>query len=180
MAWVAAALRTSQLSSGVLSCTPELQDTAYDFSPMQHTLKCQLDFVIGSNRLENDASMGQCWIDMFRNPVLVAGFPIRRRKNAQLGLEMSLPIMCSLMQTRHVQSVGTIMVIKAFSAMLETTKVIGDLLVWHYSRSTRAHYLSYPKSSEDHEQTSILACFEDKRHVIGWCTESEYLAGKTN
>ncbi|KAH8746064.1 hypothetical protein F5883DRAFT_585796 [Diaporthe sp. PMI_573] len=80
----------------------------------------------------SNASNGRCWHDMFRNPVVVTGYPISRRTVTQTGVEMPLNMMARMVRTDHITPFGSTWFFKGFSSMLALTECRDDLLFWHH------------------------------------------------
>lgn len=113
---------------------------------------------------------------MFRNPVLVTGYPILT-KSAGLGLELPLDMMAELAGAdRAVEFDGKVFV-KGFSTMLIATKHVQDLLVWHYHYKSRGARISYLDHNITTSDGINLFQLQNARHVVGWCASSNYYAG---
>lgn len=179
-AWLSTALRTSQSDTGVATCTPYMYDQQYAMISGDHTLKCQLRFEYGAELLQDYNSLGQCWTNMFRNPVIAFGFPVHRRQALQVGLEMSLPVMSALLRTRHVQLFDSNLMIKSHSAMLIITKIVGELMMWHYKFERSGEYLPLLDGVVESTGGFMLSDLESRRHIIGWCSESDYYTGMSS
>ncbi len=86
LVWVGAALRSSLQEDGVCYCTPYIKplrkgdnsDLTYNASL---TPKChfQIGFKFDQGEDRKELINGQCWHDMFSNPVIVRGYPVARR-----------------------------------------------------------------------------------------------------
>lgn len=189
LAWLGAALRTSQRQEGVVYCTPQIlglpQDSTFlhEFrsrTPSTGLLFCQIGFpqenIPGSPEIMN----GRCWHDVFRNPVIVRGYPIRQRIEYGTGLEMPLNIMAGLVQSQQVDQFRERTYIKGFSTMLILTRRKEDSLYWHlvYNKDgTRISYLDADEYKADQAQNIAQSELESLRHVLGWCSEAKFYAG---
>ncbi|KAJ6260647.1 hypothetical protein Dda_4874 [Drechslerella dactyloides] len=123
------------------------------------------------------SSNGQCWHHMFRNPVIVIGYPIPRRRDQDTGLEIPLNMMAGLAQTQTVQSFNEKILIKGFSTLLVPTKRAGDALIWHLIYNRNGNRISYLDNFVPHIEKLSVSELETVRHILGWCSESEYYAG---
>jgi hypothetical protein len=167
-AWLSAALRSSPYILGVACCTPSIGvihvDTAlHSVSTTRHQFFCRIDFTIQEcERLE--PSNGQCWHKMFRNPIVVQGYPISCRYEPSSGLEIPLDIMAGLARTRRINTFNGKLFIKGFSTMLVPTRHSGDVLIWHllYNNGSRISYLDNTVASTDNANAIDL---ETTRHV---------------
>ncbi|KAJ5113958.1 hypothetical protein N7456_002492 [Penicillium angulare] len=187
-AWLGSALRPSNLDYGVVSCTPFIQSSRLNNTstsavspgvlPVPDIL-CVIGFKMESFPREEKLP-GQCWHAMFRNPVVVKGYPILTKKRHDLGLEMPLNMMAGLTDSdRAIEFDGKVF-IKGFSAMLVATKIVEDLLVWHYFYNSDGSRISYLDQSLQNVEKISLMQLETSRHVVGWCADCKYNAGAEN
>ncbi|KAK6497564.1 hypothetical protein TWF481_011971 [Arthrobotrys musiformis] len=130
-------------------------------------------------------SNGKCWHNMFRNPIVVKGYPIPRRPNldsgwpheASTGLEIPLNMMAGLAQTRHVQVFNEMLFIKGFSTLLVPTKKGGDIIIWHLICNHDGDRISYLEKNVSYAEGLSIPELQGARHVVGWCSKSDYYAG---
>lgn len=178
IAWLSAALRSSPHNDGVAIATPHLETIVLkDGRAEVPELTCLI--VVRIERVEDVAPIpGRCWYFMFRNPVLVAGFPTPIRSEAQKGLEMPLAMMTRLVDTGKIQEFDGSLFIKGFSSMLYPTRRAGRLLVWHHGYNADGEHLSYLEHSTALLKQLSLEDLEIAQHVVGWCEEVENCAGK--
>jgi hypothetical protein len=183
-AWLGTALRTSPTDLGVMLCTPRLEsqyihDHAFESgTPLPSSmLKCCLQFEFGTSTVSQAKLPGDCWLAMFRNPILVNGFPISRRGAVSFGLEMSPSIMASLVNAKFVNIFNDRLFIKGFSAMLVATKMIKDLVIWHYVFNPGGQRISYFEAPMLSGARIDATCLEKSRHVVGWCAKNMYNIG---
>ncbi|KAJ5272482.1 hypothetical protein N7478_007607 [Penicillium angulare] len=188
-AWLGSALQPSHVDYGVVSCTPFIRSsrrlTSKSFSTILPGVLPSLEFlyVIGF-KMESYPSgeklPGQCWHDMFRNPVVVRGYPILTKKEDGLGLEMPLNMMAGLTESDRATEFDGKVFIKGFSVMLVATKIVEDLLVWHYFYNSDGSRISYLDQSLQGVEKISLIQLETYRHVVGWCVDCKYNAGAEN
>ncbi|KAK0646785.1 hypothetical protein B0T16DRAFT_493694 [Cercophora newfieldiana] len=120
---------------------------------------------------------GQCWHNMFRRPVLVQGYPTRRKCQTSLGLEIPLNMMAGLVREDQAAEFDRSIFIKGFSAMLVSMKQMHDVILWHYlynPEGERISYLDYEGNTESQVDIQMLG---RARHVVGWCSDTKYYAG---
>ncbi|RQM05375.1 hypothetical protein DH86_00004357 [Scytalidium sp. 3C] len=103
---------------------------------------------------------------MFRNPVVVKGYPIPRRSEPDTGLEIPLNIMAGLIGTRHINIFNEQLFIKSFSMMLVRTKEIEDLLIWHLFYDKNGHYISYSDNTVPYPEKGNEFNLEGKRNIV--------------
>jgi hypothetical protein len=183
IAWLGAALRTSR-EYGVCYCTPYVKGpykgdnsdrTPGSLPAPEYLFQIGFDF----GQIHDEIANGQCWHDMFRNPVIVRGYPISRRTATQTGLEMPLNMMARMVRTDHVIPFGSTWYLKGFSSMLALAERRDDILLWHhiYDRDGgRVSYFDYQAGSPMIVTVSEL---ESARHVVGWCPDVVLYAGKS-
>jgi hypothetical protein len=173
MAWLGAALRSS--GDGIMKyCTPQMLNCKRIGGSTDYT--CVIDFKMGPD-VKTEAGGGCCWHGMFGDPVIVKGFPIRIRSRENTGLEIPLDMAASLIDAKRLHSFGGQLHLKGFSAMLVPTEIAEGLAFWHLSYNPTGARVSY---LDAHEGTGTIKvnALKSCRHVIGWCPEALYLAGK--
>lgn len=185
LAWLGAALRNSPRQRGPIHCTPVItnifQNSAPLYSwgprPSSTDITCEIGFTMEEVPEPLSAANGQCWHDIFKNPVVVKGYPIRRRLERNTGLEIPLNIMAGLARTRRVDRFDGKVYIKGFSTMLVPTKRNKDILCWHLIYNKDGGRISYLDDYMDQEQNVGRLDLESLRHVLGWCSEARFYAG---
>ncbi|RTE75703.1 hypothetical protein BHE90_009827 [Fusarium euwallaceae] len=164
IAWMGAALQLSPYANKtVTECTPFVDD----IRPIEGVLHCHIKFDFQPCQEQSGAVNGYCWHDMFRNAVIVRGFPILRRSESNTGLEMPLSLMALLTRTRYVEEFGWKMYIKGFSTMLVPTKRSDGMIYWHllFNKNPEDR-ISYLDCSIEHAMVQ-KADLETSRHVLG-------------
>ena len=187
LAWLGAALRSSPYELGVTYCTPFISDihipnsqhSVSEWSPWLEIL-CKIDFIVQKMDEHLKLSNGQCWHNMFRNPVVVKGYPIPRRSEPNTGLEIPLNMMAGLAGTRLINTFNKQLFIKSFSTVLVPTKRDGSLLIWHLLFNKNGNRISYLDNTFPHAENLSISDLENSRHVLGWCSEVKYNAGRNN
>lgn len=127
----------------------------------------------------SESSPASCWHEMFRNPVVVEGFPIPPRTVEERGLEISIELMLSLAQTFWATVYNGALVLKGFATLLTPTLKVGESVIWHLTADTEGKRLSYNRGFDN----SILknldgALFPGARHFVGWLKSADYLVGE--
>ena len=185
-AWIGAAFHSSPYNSGVALCRPFIKAVRSNESlpPSQIDLldpspRARLTFeILFALEKASLSSNGQCWHDLFRNPVLVLGYPIRRRSQHETGMEIPLPIMAALVDTQLVNKFKLFYFLKGFLAMLVATRRIGQLFLWHHLYGAIEDRISYLEYDDIYPDAATLSDLEGSRHIVGWCSVSTYHAGK--
>ncbi|KAH8812428.1 hypothetical protein F5884DRAFT_309735 [Xylogone sp. PMI_703] len=183
LAWLGAALRSSPYETGVTWSIPFIDDIIIKNVSRQVSgisdppiIICKIGFNVekqGFFQLSN----GQCWHNLFRNPVVVKGYPIPRRSETDAGLEIPLNLMAGLTGARRVNSFNGKLFIKGFSSMLIPTKRNRDILVWHLLYNQDGARISYLETTVPHAENINISNLESARHILGWCSEVKYCAG---
>jgi hypothetical protein len=183
LAWLSSALRSSPNETGVAFCNSFASEMGMEHfsdltsrSPSRFfcNISFNLEFIDEAEGLSN----GQCWHQLFRNPVIVKGYPILRRPVSNLGLEISLDTMAGLAQTQHINTFDNKIFIKGFCTMLVPTHYCGNIIIWHLLYKKNGERISYLESNGNHAENISLSGLETSRHILGWCSKVRYLAGK--
>lgn len=185
LAWLGSALRVSPYQTGVavvnafvsrMWMSPASEVAQGSSSNFFCNINFNLDAVDSTGEIPN----GQCWHDLFRNPVIVKGYPIPRRPLSNMGLEIRLDTMAHLAGTRHTHLFNNKIFIKAFSTMLVPTRHSGNIFVWHLLSKKNGDRISYLDSDGCHVEETNLNDLETSRHIIGWSSSVRYLTGKSS
>ncbi|KAK6502518.1 hypothetical protein TWF506_003099 [Arthrobotrys conoides] len=196
LAWLKTALSSSSQTVGVVACIPSIsnvrvpnpqelrfvtsalgpQDLA-NAVPNPPGALYRLNFTIEEEEENLIPSNGQCWHNMFKNPVVVRGYPIPRRPNLNTGLEIPLNVMAGLARTQYIQTFHEKLFIKGFSTLLVPTKMDGGVLIWHLIYNQQGNRISYLENAVPHAEGLSVSEIETSRHVLGWCPKVEYYAG---
>jgi hypothetical protein len=125
------------------------------------------------------AMAGKCWRGMFGNPVIVRGYPIRRRAEADTGIEIPLEMVAALTSCQRVVDFAGTTFLKGFAAMLTAARVIGDEVIWHLCYNPGGEYISYEdvRASRGGE-TLPLRTLVNARHIVGWTNHVRNHVGK--
>lgn len=182
LAWISTALQSSPFEA-VTSCNPTIvrfRSSTTGVSEANPRLDCDIEHTCRSMEKAPVPVNGECWYRLFRNPVLVEGFPISLRTERDTGLEIPLNVMGSLADTRRVDEFNGKLFIKGFATMLYPTRQSEeDVIIWHLRCREDGERISYFEAQEPHVKVQISA-LERARHIVGWCSEAEILAGKGN
>jgi hypothetical protein len=132
---------------------------------------------------QGSQSSGTCWQPLFRNPVIVKGYPILARSHLERGLEIPLNLMAGLGEASRVTNFAGGVVVKGFSTLFCPTRRVDNSIQWHYlfeRDGGRISYLAADKrclnrlGSEDFDSTCLPHC----RNFLGWASSVEVCAGK--
>ncbi|KAK2788237.1 hypothetical protein FQN52_006776 [Onygenales sp. PD_12] len=137
LAWLVAATHSSPDGHGVASCRPFLKKRC-----LNHRTAWEIGATLDEKQINPVPLHGQCWHNLFRNPVVVEGYPIPRRPAGTPGIEIPLRMMAELIQTSWVNPFAGRLVIKGFSQMLVPTEIRGDIIMWHLLQSKEGERIS--------------------------------------
>ncbi|KAF8848640.1 hypothetical protein BDZ45DRAFT_732789 [Acephala macrosclerotiorum] len=177
LAWISAALR-SHPYVGLVSCTPFVKDFVREYKDGERTsMLCEIDYQLEEIEDSSETSNGRCWRALFRNPIVVRGFKIRRRPRHLIGLESSLNIMTSLVETQRIAIFGEKLFIKGFCTMLIPTQREADVILWHTILNEDGGRIAYTDPRLDDLGSNSQAIngltfpdLENARHIVGWCS----------
>lgn len=177
LAWLGAALRSSP-SDRMAYSTPLVA-----LSATTETTTFTLDFQVTQLVHHGPQRNGSCWRSLFRNPIMVEGYPISARVNGEKGLEIPLNMMAGLGQASRATTFDGGLVIKGHSAMFCPTQRIKNSVLWHYLFNHDGSRMSYlaPNSllggrASIHEVDTT--CLEYSRNFLGWTSHAEIYAGE--
>ena len=197
LAWLGAAIRSSPLDHGVVHCDPvfwpmyetasrdDTQGTPVELGWADSTKSIyKLGFRLEpkqSDEADVGEADGNCWQNMFRNPVVARGFPIRRRTQPDSGLDIPLSIMASLAKSRRLVNFSGRTCIKGFSTLLVAVRLVSDTILWHLFFNPDGSYISYSDIRAKDAKALELpnrSALETGRHILGWCTNAKNYCGK--
>lgn len=156
-------------------------------SSYNQSASCELQFHFEQLVNERDAESlpptGFCWSGLFRNPVLVAGYPIPHRDKAGTGLEVSLSFISLLMQSKEVFRLNDSIVIKGFCCLLVAVEAAKDVILWHLLHNPSGDRISFydprlESTSKVVPHDLTLKDMGTRRHIVGWCDDVMEYTGK--
>jgi nucleoside phosphorylase len=187
LAWLGAALRSSPIDSGVAYCRPvvdcsrEVQGESETEWRAEH--HCKIDYIFRTEEDTEENGLtdfnGQCWHHLFRNPVVVEGYPIPRRpeSTAAVGLEIPLNMMAGLAQAHRISTFNGWTVLKGWSTLLVPTEQNDGLVFWHLKHRPDGERISFRECENFSPIKASIPALEKARHVLGWCTEMRFFGG---
>ena len=176
LAWLGAACRASPSEGYHKHSLPSIK---YRASLKLFDIRYRLED-IPKEKLFQD---GTCWHSLFRNPVIVRGFPILARGHDERGLEISLDMMASLAGAERATVFGDQLVIKGFSTMLVPTKCSDNSVVWHFLFNEDGSRLPYSAIKERCPMRVGIdrvdySCLTSSRHFLGWASKVSLHTGE--
>jgi hypothetical protein len=183
LAWLGSALRSPSYGSGVTTVDAFVSHTGMNsVSGMTEgrtpTFFCNIKFNLDAFDISGEISNGQCWHQLFRNPVIVKGYPILRRPMSNVGLEVSLDVLASLAGTRYINTFNSQLFIKGFSTMLIPTRHSDNILFWHLLCNKNGDRISYLDGKDINTDNVSLSDLDKSRHILGWSSRVKHLVGK--
>lgn len=182
LAWVSSAMRSSN-NPACTYCTPSIERAAVK----EQTATCvSISIKFRTPRLNTSPQEdlgAQCWRHLFRNPVIVAGFPILRRAQQKSGLELSITTLAALAGGNRINRFKEHVFIKGFCTMMVAMKRIGNMTLWHVLTNEDGSDIHYhdPRVQEISPQTDLTAettAAPAMRHVVGWWSHVKSYAGE--
>lgn len=118
---------------------------------------------------------------MFRNPVVVTGYPILRRPTGNPGLEVPLNVMAGLIGGQRINELMGNCYIKGLRSMLVTSGNTTGIFNWHHLVNSNERRISYLYGRR-HQAKSVLASSSSlaaARHIVGWCPNVSHQVGES-
>src|SRR4051812_47563678 len=125
--WLGAALRESE-DEKIMVCMPTI-NIHHPPLPGNTITRGSLGFCI--RKIADTTTTGQCWHKLFRNPVIVEGYPITKRSTYRTGLEMPVSMMSILAEGSRLHQFLGKRLLKGFSTAVIPTKKLEDSILWH-------------------------------------------------
>lgn len=179
LAWLIAATTMPKYEEAFTLCFPVLETLDHSDAPAY-------SIHVAYRPLGHVMNFGQCWKQLFRNPVIVDGYPLLKRIEEDdhiiPGLELPLEIIIALAGARSVSCYDGQLMIKGFSKLLVPTMLEGRCLVWHLlvqnDRERLPHYAWKTAAITTLDDDRLKADdIESFRHFVGWCGQAECVAG---
>ncbi|KAL7658266.1 hypothetical protein ACMYSQ_004399 [Aspergillus niger] len=186
VAWLASALRSSSLSPGTVAYNrPFIKFVKISHQKGEENMKTTYLYDIGVEVYDEpdrrEIANGDCWHKLFGSPVVVEGFPIRRRvEQHSKGLEIPLEMMASLAGTRKINYFDGRVILKGFSTMLVPAKCSQSSVTWHLLYQKNGDHISYLKSEQLPRLDLNIQQLEKARHFLGWCPAARMYAGEAD
>lgn len=191
IAWLAATLSLTPPPQTLVIVSPRIYISSVEASTNQDSneiwISGHLNFDIQDDKKQFSLVKGTCWTKLFTNPVIVSGYPILRKSTPAVGLEASLGIITSLLQAQQVVRLENRVIMKGFDTLLVATEFVmdGDIIMWHaYTSSKPGKRISYfdpriEETTSNERDLPLLRSLGNRRHIIGWCSETEDFCGKS-
>ncbi|CAG7562610.1 unnamed protein product [Fusarium equiseti] len=175
--WLGAALRPSSSRAKFATCRPifTISNPSVSNSGTDRA-GCLVEFPITLMDFTEDTP-GQCWHAIHRDPVIVEGYPIPRRKRYGSGLEMPLNVMAGLNSSPRIHKYGGSYYLKGYSTALVPTEKIDNMILWHLYYSGDGSRLPYPNPNGLHCTDLSMQDLTAARHVVGWCSNAKFMTG---
>ncbi|KAI1503638.1 hypothetical protein F5X99DRAFT_375055 [Biscogniauxia marginata] len=187
IAWLNTALQFSPIDNGVdcqfPSCSFSLSDA--EFEPIDSNITNKGSCTIIPGRYPSislTSTSGQCWMNLFGNPVLVGGYPIPRRAEPGTGIEIPLNMMAALAHARKITKFTKSIFIKGLSTILIPTRRTDDSIIWHMVFNEDGSHISFSDARtrpylNTHLEDLTFGDLETSRHILGWSANVENVAG---
>ncbi|RSL61850.1 hypothetical protein CEP53_004930 [Fusarium sp. AF-6] len=174
--WLGASLRRSCTESGLATCRPRIRRSGP--AGAGASTNFDIEFTIEEHRPNpREPGTGQCWHEMFRNPVVVGGYPIPRRTQYGSGLEMPLNVMAGLTGCPRVNQYLGHHFLKGFATALVPTGMMKDAILWHLYYTADGSRLPYPDMDSMDKINVGFEGLSQGRHIVGWCSKAQFFTG---
>lgn len=177
LAWLGSALRCSPNAHELMYCLPSIRVVRSNSSlvPIYH-MSFSMERVGSPDRTVS----GQCWHDLFDNPVIVKGYPIARKSKPGTGIEIPLNIMAALVGSRRIDTFGGTNIIKGYSKLLVPICQDDNILYWHLESKSDGTRIPFGHKTASHTGYIDNVKMESCRHILGWSLSAEFYAGENN
>ncbi|KAL9473956.1 hypothetical protein ACSS6W_008336 [Trichoderma asperelloides] len=183
LAWLRGSLSSTFLDTGIEFHTPLVHnvDSSKTVSRVPDpSVHFWIECMVETRRYSySDNGDGECWRNMFRNPVLVKGFPVLRRPQLDTGIEMPLHMMSALVSTHRIDEFNGKLFIKGFSTMLIPTHYTEGVITWHLLYNQDGNHISYLDACTPHISIKY-SDLEKSRNIVGWCSQADLFADKSH
>jgi hypothetical protein len=180
LAWLGSALQSSPSEEKMAYSTANIK--TLNSSPTPHFC---LDFLTEGPKVDEFGQFinGNCWQPLFKNPVIVKGYPILARDHGERGLEIPLNMMASLGDASRTTVFDRSLVIKGFCTLFVPTKRIKNSVLWHFLFNQDGSRISYSDARTRCPglvsiETLDASCLGSARHFLGWASSVVMRAGK--
>ncbi|KAB5583567.1 hypothetical protein GE09DRAFT_305048 [Coniochaeta sp. 2T2.1] len=187
LGWLVTALRSSPRESMISVFYPTVtwfRRDALSSEPLSCYIGMTSAGYLGDNQgpfapLTATQRNGDCWPRMFRNPVVVGGYPIPRRQDLEngSGVEIPLDMLVALTDATGVSEFDGKIFIKGYSAMLIPTKQVDGIILWHLlfnEDGGRIPYTDCRIAALDHINPTGI---KQARHILGWVSHARNNTG---
>ncbi|KAM0427797.1 hypothetical protein ACHAPT_007254 [Fusarium lateritium] len=175
IAWLGASLRQSCSESRLATCRPQIRTSRRTGT---ERASCHIDFSVQTHDTSSQgSSVGQCWHEMFQNPVVVEGYPIPRRAEYGSGLEIPLSVMSGLTDCPRINQYMGHHFLKGFSTALVPTGKMKDAVLWHLYYTEDGSRLPYPDTNSMDKASVGFGELSQSRHIVGWCSKAKFFSG---
>ena len=128
------------------------------------------------------AGNASCWRALFRNAVIAHGYPTKRRRQNEQGLEIPLQIMLEIGLTDTVTNYNNGIVIDGLQSMFVPVGRSKDSIQWHFLYSKQEECMMYNEADKVCPGRLRTDCLDESalstsRHFVGWTTTAETLFG---
>jgi hypothetical protein len=180
LAWLGGTLQTSPDPSRLAYVYPHMiTHTEMGDSSGSPTISHHFSFKTGNidDPTTTHETNGRCWHHLFKNPVIVKGYPITPKARTDSGIEIPLNIMAAMIGSEKIDEYDGKCFIKGFSKMLVPVEKDDHSIYWHLYRTESHKRIPYWHPTTSHAAFIDNAQMERCRHILGWTLDAEFLAG---
>lgn len=186
--WLATTFRSQLQDSEISFCYPEITNFQANDSEESQSMEnefeqsflCRINVATYQIKANLPGFNGQCWQQMFNNPVVVTGYPIMPRKdlNTGVGLELPFDMMTTLADARYLTTFQDRTLVKGFSTVLIPTAIHGSIILWHLLVNESGARISYQDPRIEQAILIEPGNFKGARHILGWCMNAQNNIGR--
>ena len=169
-AWLGAACRVSPHNDKMAYSTAHIKIVKNPITLFK------IDFSISNLEVDSRSKQnGSYWHSLFRNAVIVRGYPILARAHDESGLEIALNMMAGSGQASCATIFDGALVIKGFSTMFVPMGRIRNSVLWHFLYNKDTSRISYLSARERCSRQALIdtvdvSCLEYTRNFLGWAS----------
>ncbi|KAL4802183.1 hypothetical protein BDV18DRAFT_67188 [Aspergillus unguis] len=182
--WLGAALRCVNEQQALICCDPRVvRSRMTRTTDNEREYSFTIDFQTTGIGKDVPLLPGSCWLDLFTSSAIVSGYPVLKRAVPDSGLEASLSSLAALVRADRVSVFAGKVYLKGFAgALVPTSTVAGDTVIWHALTNKDESYMSYAdiriqKLQRLDPKSLQLSRLEDCRHIVGWCSDAVSYVG---
>jgi hypothetical protein len=136
---------------------------------------------------EERAELGKitCGHKVFKDPVIVRGFPILARNSDERGLKIPLNIMATLGGADRATIFGDQLLIKGRATMFDPTRRVQNSVLWHFIHNENGKRISFAAAKTrcpTRATTNVVdySCLMTSRSFLGWTSSVQLCTGTSD
>ncbi|KAK5733160.1 hypothetical protein LTR17_009901 [Elasticomyces elasticus] len=183
LSWLGAACRVSPDPEQAMYSTPSLLKSNGGYWSVNFAITSLGTFfqeeAIDGEHVTEAVDSTRCWSQLVRNPVIVKGYPIARRRHGEKGLEIEAGLLTTLADsTRAVLFDGALMLTGLCTTLVAVSEANGSIL-WHYLLDDNSNPVCYNEARKYCKKAGPISfgSLSSMRHFVGWTDSARVLTG---